>query len=150
MSYPGTRNLVVTSLIGSGAREAQTNSGFIDRLNFPQATSVLFCLECGSGATTISASRIQILESELTSTIAGGTDIASATTSGLTFTASGIIGLEMDLRNRARFLVVELSTPNVATSGTNGVFAILSDNAVAPPGASVDGFLNIRRVGETP
>lgn len=150
MSFSKTRELRQFSLIGMGAREAETASGVIDREDFDGATSLLLGVVAGSGATTISASRIHVFQSETVSaTASGGTAIASGTTSGLTFTASGIIGLDMDLRTRARFIGVTLSTPNVATSGINGVIATMSDGTTGPPAAALDGFVNIRRIGQS-
>jgi hypothetical protein len=149
MTYPATRGLAFVNLIGAGARENQTNSGVIDREDYNHPASVLFAVHAGSGATTISATAIHVYQSDTVSATASGqTAIASATTSGMTFTASGWIGLEVDLRNRKRFIGVTLSSPNVATSGVNGVLAVLSDGQTSPPGTSVDGFVNVKRVGQ--
>ena len=148
MSFPEVRGLVVLPLISPTAREAETQSATIDREDFDGAASILFCLQAGSGATTISASRIHTFEHDSQSATGSMTAITSGHTSGLTFTASGIIGLEIDLRGKGRFIGVTMSAPNVATSGILGLFAILGDGHTNPPSAATNGMISVRRIGQ--
>ena len=149
MPFPEVRGLVALPVIPVQLATTGSLSGVIDREDFAGPQSVLFLLHNGTSATTMSATDLFIFESDtISATASGGTAITSGNTSGLTFTTSGIIGLEIDLRGKGRFIGVTMSAPNVATSGILGLFAILGDGHTNPPSAATNGMISVRRIGQ--
>ena len=148
MPFPEVRGLVALPVIPVQLATTGSLSGVIDREDFHNPQSVLFLLHNGTSATTMSATDLFIFEHDpISATASGGTAITSGNTSALTFTTSGIIGLEIDLRGKGRFIGCVLCAPT-NDSSIQGLTAIMGDGNRNPPTAATDGMISVRRIGQ--
>lgn len=148
MSFPEVRGLICLPVIPVQLATTGSLSGVIDREDFAGPQSVIFLVHNGTSATTMSTIDLFITESDTLSAVASqATAITSGNTSALSFTTSGIIGLEIDLRGKGRFIGCVLCAP-VNDSSIQGVTAIMGDGNRSPHTAALDGMISVRRIGQ--